>query len=229
MTKVKRFCKVSWLKTIYFNLHYLPFKQAIKLPIYLYKPKLIECKGSIRIESDNIWPGMVRLGILGAAIFPDNGIIWENHGGTVTFRGQCTIGNDSALSVGECGNIDFGSNFISTARMRIISLCSIEFLENTRCAWETLLMDTSFHKLKDMNGHTIGTTTAPIHIGKNNWITSRCTILKGAKTPDYCVTGTGSIVNKDYSNLPTHILLAGSPLEVKAQGIWRDIEDDAIA
>lgn len=31
----------SIFSTIYFNLYYLPFKQAIKLPILLYKPHLI--------------------------------------------------------------------------------------------------------------------------------------------------------------------------------------------
>lgn len=32
------FNRVSWLKTVYFNFHYLPFKQAVKLPIYLHRP-----------------------------------------------------------------------------------------------------------------------------------------------------------------------------------------------
>jgi acetyltransferase-like isoleucine patch superfamily enzyme len=70
-----------------------------------------------------------------------------------------------------------------------------------------------------MNGHTKGRTTAPIRIGKNNWITNRCIILKGAATPDYCILGTGSVLTKDYSNLSTHILLAGNPLEIKTEGI----------
>lgn len=36
--------------TLKFNFHYLPFKQAIKLPILLYKPKLLTLKGIIRIS-----------------------------------------------------------------------------------------------------------------------------------------------------------------------------------
>ena len=33
------FNRVSLLRTIYFNFHYLPFSQAKKMPIYLHKPK----------------------------------------------------------------------------------------------------------------------------------------------------------------------------------------------
>lgn len=36
--------------TLYFNFHYLPFGQAIKLPIFLYKPRLLRCDGKITIS-----------------------------------------------------------------------------------------------------------------------------------------------------------------------------------
>ena len=39
----------SILPTIYFNFHYLPFSQAIRLPILLYKPKLLKMKGNVKI------------------------------------------------------------------------------------------------------------------------------------------------------------------------------------
>lgn len=35
--------------SIYFNFHYLPFRQAVKLPILLYKPKLLKLKGIVKI------------------------------------------------------------------------------------------------------------------------------------------------------------------------------------
>ena len=37
-------------QTIYFNFHYLPFKQAIFLPIILYKPQFVSTKGKIIID-----------------------------------------------------------------------------------------------------------------------------------------------------------------------------------
>lgn len=39
----------SVLSSIYFNFHYLPFRQAMRLPILLYKPKLLKMKGNVKI------------------------------------------------------------------------------------------------------------------------------------------------------------------------------------
>lgn len=50
-------------------------------------------------------------------------------------------------------------------------------------------------------------------------------ILSGTKTPDFCTIGAASIVSKDYSNYPTHILLAGNPIEIKAKDVWTDFND----
>lgn len=71
--------------TLYFNFHYLPFRQALRLPIVLYKPHLLACKGKIRLEPEDgrIWHGMIRLGFLNSSIYPNHGITWENKGGTV--------------------------------------------------------------------------------------------------------------------------------------------------
>lgn len=223
-----RMLKVNWLYSMYFNLHYLPFKQAIKLPIILFKPKLLKCKGEVIIESENIKTGMIQLGEMHVSLYPNNGIVFENHGGKIVFKGKCIIGNSSALSIGEKGCCILGNNFRATASFKLTSYCHIEFGENVIIAWEVIIMDTSFHRLKDKDGNFKSKGFAPIIIGRNNWITIRCMIHSGSKTPDYCTLGSGSILNKDYSSLPTHILLAGNPLEIKAKDVWIDLEDHDI-
>ncbi len=60
-------------QSLYFNLHYLPFNQAIKLPILLYKPHLLKMKGKI-ILSGRITTGMVRLGKFSVSLYPNNGL-----------------------------------------------------------------------------------------------------------------------------------------------------------
>lgn len=54
MKKAKNLFRIlySLPKTLYFNFHYLPFKQAIHLPILLYKPNLVKCSGKISIITD---------------------------------------------------------------------------------------------------------------------------------------------------------------------------------
>lgn len=63
-------------------------------------------------------------------------------------------------------------------------------------------------------------------IGKNNWLGTKCTVFPGAKTPDYCVVGAGSFLNKDISDWPTHIMVAGNPVQIKVRDVWRDVNDD---
>ena len=99
----------SILPSVYFNFHYLPFSQAIKMPILLYKPKLLKLKGDIKIGEGKIKFGMIRLGFPTVSLYPNTGIVYENHGGTIVFNGKCTIGNNSAISIGSKGCVEFGS------------------------------------------------------------------------------------------------------------------------
>ena len=40
------------ISSLYFNFKYLPFNQALKLPILLYKPYFKELKGKVVIDSN---------------------------------------------------------------------------------------------------------------------------------------------------------------------------------
>ena len=90
-------------QSIFFNFHYLPFKQAIRLPILLYKPHLHELKGEFILECDNIRPGIVKLGFPRSYIYPNSGIVFENGGGKIVVRGNVDVGNGSAISIGVKG------------------------------------------------------------------------------------------------------------------------------
>jgi acetyltransferase-like isoleucine patch superfamily enzyme len=228
MNKLKVILKMSWFSTLYFNFHYLPFKQALKIPIFLYKTRLLKCHGKLIIDSEVIRPGMIRFGEHLVSLYPNTGLVWENHGGKVIFKGKCTIGNASAISIGEKGICLFGDNFRANASFKLTSHYQITFGENTLIAWDLIVMDTSFHRLKDKNGNFKNKGYAPVVIGRNNWITTRCMILSGTKTPDYCSIGAGSILNKDYSHFSTHILIAGNPIEIKAKDVWIDLADHDI-
>ena len=212
-------------KTIWFNFHYLPFKQAIHFPIFCYKIRLRKTKGNIRIISDNMKTGMIQLGKDIVGIYPNNGVTWENTG-NVVFRGFTKIGNNCNICIGRNGTLDLGDNFVTNAATKIVCVYSIKIAENARIGWETLLMDTSFHRIKGLDGKLKGKGYGEIILGKNNWLGTKCTVFPGAKTPDYCVIGAGSFLNKDISDLPTHIMVAGNPIQIKVRDVWRDVNDD---
>ncbi len=212
--------------SIYFNLHYLPFRTAIRLPILLYKPRLLSLKGQVKIEG-RLKYGLVRLGFPTVSIYPNTGITFENHGGTVVFKGSCIIGNASALSVGQKGRVEIGDNFVSTTSLRLVAYDSITIGNRVRMGWDTLVMDTDFHKLTKLSGgYSRG--HAPIKIGSNNWFGNGCRIMKRTQTPDYCITGAGTTLSGPVDVPPYSIVGFKQELVVKASGIWRNVDDDVI-
>ena len=96
--KENRWVLRSIIPTIYFNFHYLPFRQAIKLPIFLYKPHLKLMKGTITING-GATTGMIRLGKNQVSIYPNSGIMLELRG-KIIFNGRCSIGNNSYITTG---------------------------------------------------------------------------------------------------------------------------------
>lgn len=218
---------LSLPKTIWFNFHYLPFSQAIHFPVFCYKVRLRVPKGKVIIASNEIKTGMILLGKDIVGIYPNNGVVFESKG-DIIFRGTAIFGNSCSISVGRNGTLDIGNSFIASAATKIVCASKIIFKENVRLGWETLIMDTSFHRLKGLDGKFKGKGYGEIVLGKNNWFGSRCTVLSGVKTPDYCVIGAGTILNKDILDYPTHIMVAGNPAKLKKRDVYRDVNDDKL-
>lgn len=221
-----------WLRSlpysIWFNFHYFPFKQAWKLPIMLYKPRLLKCEGSIEIRSDKIKTGMIALGKNIVSLYPNSGVTIEiKGGGRMIFEGKCSVGNNSAISVANKGCLKFGEDFSSSTSLKIACYHSMEFGDHVRVGWDCLFMDTDFHKMtKVAGGYSKG--YGPIKIGKNNWIATKCHVMKHTSTPDYCIVSactklSGKVDAPEYS-------IVGNETSVKVlrTGIWRNVDDQDI-
>lgn len=228
MNKIIKLLQIlrSLHKTLFFNLKYLPLKQAIKLPILLYKPKFIKCKGKIIIDSNTVSTGMIKLGFNRAHAYPHSGITFENNGGTIVFKGNALIGNNSSLCIGPNGEVAFGNNFNATTTFKLVCWYKIDFDSNVRFGWDNMILDTNFHRLKMMNGGWANKGYGSIHIGHDNWIASKCIILANTETQPYTVVATNSLLQKKYDI--SYILLGGSPAKIIKEGVYRDIFDDRI-
>ena len=217
----------SILPTVYFNFHYLPFSQAIRLPILLYKPKLIKMKGNVKIGGSKMKFGIIRLGFPTVSLYPNSGIVYENYGGTIVFNGKCIIGNNSAISIGTKGWVEFGDDFKSTTTLKLTSYDKVVFGDKVRLGWDVLVMDTDFHKLTKLSGgYSHG--HAPVIIGSNNWVGNGCKIMKRTQTPDYCIVQGGTILSNPVSAPSYSVIGNDSHIVVKATGVWRNVDDDVI-
>lgn len=194
LRKIYRLFWIDWYSTIRINSK-LPFRQAIKLPIFAYRCKIDSLKGRINIDSDKVYFGMIRLGLRTTGLCGNkNGMNIDLWKGTLTFKGAGYIGNNSAIAVGENAELVIGKNFGITATLRIACRRRIEIGENFSCSWDVQIFDTDFHNLIEVETGKINEKTKHIVIGDNVWIGNRCTILKGAHLPTNCVLACGSIL-----------------------------------
>jgi len=207
-------------KTIYFNFKYLPFKQAIKIPIKVSKQVyLLHTGGQIKFDCP-IHTGMIQIGYGGVGIFDKkvSRSIWEVSG-TVVFKGRANIGHGSKICV-MSGTLVLGNNFKITAESTIVTANKIEFGKDCLLSWEILIMDTDFHNIKDQSENILN-PPAPITIGNKVWIGCRSLILKGVTIPDNSVIGANSFVCKRLEK--ENAVYGGQPARLlKEEVIWTD-------
>lgn len=146
--------KLRWifryfLHSVVFNFRHLPFSQACKLPILLYKPRILNCTGKFVFRCP-VRFGLVKLGANNVSIFPNSGITMENRG-TVIFNGRLSVGNASAISVGETGTLEFGDNVGATTSLKLACFDSVHIQNGVLIGWDCMITDTDFHKLKYVN------------------------------------------------------------------------------
>lgn len=228
----KKIRKKKWifrniLSSIYFNFHYLPFKQAIHLPILFYKPTFAKLKGKVIIDCDSVKMGMIQLGLMQCVLFPNNGFVFENNGGTIVFKGKTIIGNGSAISIGSKGYLEIGQNFRASTQFRCTAYHKIVIGERCRFGWDCIIMDTDFHKLtKVSGGYSKG--YGAIKIGSNNWFGTRCFVLKKTETSDYCVVSGGTRISGKFIFEKPSIIGSTSKVELLKEGYWRNVDDETI-
>lgn len=213
--------------SIFFNLYYLPFRQAIRVPIILYHPTFWTLAGKVIIDTPKICFGMIRLGLFNASVNNEKGFVWSNEGGTAIFHGRFAAGPGSVLKISQPGAIlEFGDGVNNTSGLKIDCNYHITIGDKVRLGWGVIMMDSSLHRLKNPDGSWVGKGYDAIEIGENTWISTQCIVLKGTRFPSYSVAAFGSLLNKDYSKGEKGIY-AGRPAVFKRKG-YLDMADSQI-
>lgn len=96
-------------------------------------------------------------------------------------------------------NVDLGNTFF-------MDYAPIRIGDGTHFSIDNMVI-TSHHDRKDFNKIIAN----PVIIGKNVWISTRCTILEGVTIGDNSIIGAGSVVTKD---IPANCFAAGNPARV---------------
>lgn len=211
--------------SIYFNFKMLPFRQALKLPILLIRPKFFSLRGKIIIDDRICRFGLVKMGGWGCKAYPNTGIKLNLQGGPWTIKGKTWIGSNSYIEIGRRGRLETGCNVVASTSLILFCSRNIVLGDSTRFGWNCKVMDTSFHPLKSLNTGERKAAGAPIQIGCFNWFATDCVILPGTTTVDYCVFGYGCILTKSVRS-ESYCVHGGSPVHVLSRGYYRVPEEE---
>lgn len=232
MKIIKKIWKFRWIfraliPSLIFNFKYLPFSQAKKLPILLYKAEVLGKGGRIEIEGPLRF-GMIVLGHRIVDLYPNSGITLSNSG-KIIFKGKTIIGNGSAISVGPSGNLSFGDNVIGSAGLKIACYSSISICNQVRIGWNTQILDTDFHLLKTLDGtKSQSKGYAPVRIEDGVWIANSCKLYKGTVIPHSCVVSSDTVLHCSLKCNPYSIISNDRKMIIRAVGYYRDLNDDKI-
>lgn len=224
VNQVRRALRVSLLKTAYVNLTMLPLKQAVKFPILITRNvHLFDLSGSIELTGD-IRFAMVRFGFFGedTAFWKTNVSVLKIRG-KLSFHGECHFGSGVIIRVEPEAHLSIGDNVRISNCAKLICYKSIWIGSNCRIAWETQIIDTTFHFVRERETQKIHPRDGEIRIGNHNWIGNRTSIMKGSVLPDYCIVASGSLCNKPY-DAPKDSMSGGCPAKLLKSGIYRALD-----
>lgn len=227
MNTLKKILQHNWIAILYFNFKMLPFKQAIHLPFDFYHKIRFECiKGKVIINPNlKLYRGIIKIGGRGSEMFPHNPtIINIRKGGELYLNGKLEIGVGTYLYIGEKGIITLGDKVQFGACSKVCCEKEITIKDEVRISWESQVFDTNFHFMENVETKEILEKDGIIRIGSRNWFGNRVNIMKGTHTPDNCIISSNSLCNKDYTNLPHHSIIAGTPAKFVKQGFRRLFE-----
>lgn len=222
---LKEFFKSNIIKTIEFNFKMLPFKDAIKMPVFLYgKVTFRSLEGSIEFSSPlPIYPGMVKFGVKEWYVTTSVPQLLFNINGTIRFKGPIRFLQGAYITVARRALLEFGTNgTVGGTELKIMCFENIKIGDQVGLTWNVQLYDTSFHYIEYIDSSKpIEKLTKPIVIGDRVWVGNNTTISKGAIIPNDTIIASNSLVNKDFSHISPYSMLAGMPAKLKAEGIKR--------
>lgn len=196
-------------KILWVNFRFLPWRQAVKLPLFVSYDSVVRLRRGGIIFDCPVRRGLVHLGFWRIPVC-DCGVrssIIVGSRGTLVFRGSAFMGEGTKLIV-VGGHLVFGDHFRVTGTTSICCYHYIEFGTNFLGSWECLIMDSDCHPILGANGEMVN-SDRPIKFGDNVWMGCRCTILKGTVVPADSVIGAASFLGG--GKFSPRTIIAGHP------------------
>ncbi|MCM2476092.1 hypothetical protein HGO38_21685 [Rhizobium sp. CG5] len=212
--------RVSWTRTVYFNLRSMPVSVAVKLPVYIYRhTQFSSLSGRVEIVGP-VRRGMVRIG---KREDRGQGVTNIRNLGRIVFHEGVTIMQGCDLYIGPQGLLEIGARARIRENVFIYASHCVRIGALTGIAYQTTIADDDFHYVLDTQTGRAGDCKAAIIIGARNWIGSRSVLKKGTVTPDDIIVASSySVLSKDYTgSVPPFSVMGGIPARLLKTDVRR--------
>lgn len=206
--------------TLYVNFRCLPFKTAIKLPIFVGHKTRIGKLSRIITFGCKPTPFMVRIG-WGGTESRDEGrknYLFLNKSASLKLNGRCTMSSGVSLVL-DMGSLEIGDHFFCNKNCAISCNDRITIGDNVLFGWNVELLDSDNHKVIHPDKKSTR-DRGEITIGNHVWVAAFSHILKNSTIPDGSVVAYRSLVTKRFDG--ENLLIGGFPAKVMEEQVeWK--------
>lgn len=219
--------KTNWIKTIWFNFRYLPFRQALYLPFFISRHTRIVCERDARIILEQVEgvgtlkPCMLKLGYANVptqCVKSDPLSLYLKKNSNLIFKGWGRISAGTQIYLMDGASVIIGEGCYLSMDVKIYAQKSIIIGNNTAVGWGSQIVDSDFHDIINKVTGQVYPQCKEVIIGNHCWICNSCSISKGTIIPDEVIVGARSLCNKEY-DVPVYSVIAGSPAKFIKEGI----------
>ena len=186
------------IKTLAFNFRYLPFKQAIHIPVVLSSKVKVVNMGRGRLVLDDLGGGKfstLRIGFQDLE-YCYNKPSMVNILGKMVLKGRShSFSPGAIIYVGKDAVLEIGESFTVSHDLKLYCRHKITIGKDNMWSYYNVVMDNDGHHIYDADRNHINQNKEVV-FGNHVWMGCRCLVLKGSRIPDGNVIATGSIVRK---------------------------------
>lgn len=203
------FCKIY---SLLFCLRYLPFRQAIHIPVLIHPSVRIENlhRGTINFVGE-IKSSMLVLGFPGTVGQSNcKTLLFIEHGGRLIVSENVQMARGTRIIIGSQGVMQIGKHFWCNGDCFFNCTTKISIGDDNMYGWNISFNTTDGHHVyengiqKPMEGDIV--------IGNHVWIASYCHVSKNTYVANDCVVAQNSLVGKRFDT--PKCLIGGMPAKI---------------
>lgn len=219
----RKHLNIFW--TLYLNVRYFSFKQAIRLPIKCYGKIRVRCaSGRIVLPEGRATDGVILIGVdptgyrtcCTTTLTMLEGATWEVTGNVKIYQG-------ASILVGKQAHLTMRSRVTIGDNAEVICMEKIDIGEHTDITWDCQVTDFASHQVRDTENGVLHPMSKPVIIGAYCWIGNRTTVMPGTVLPERIIVASNSLLNKDYKEkgISSYSLIGGIPASLIKSNIER--------